>query len=796
MDTIKITPALIKKHNLTQEEYERILKILGRTPTITELGIFSVMWSEHCSYRSSKVYLRTFPMRGKRVLIPAGKENAGLVDIGDGLAVAFKVESHNHPSAVEPHAGAATGVGGILRDIFTMGARPMALFDSLRFGRLNGHPGPSRGSKAGAGQRTRFLFEGVVKGIADYGNSVGVPTVGGEIYFDDVYRENPLVNVMCLGIVPTDRIALATARGTGNPVVYVGSSTGRDGLGGASFASREITEGSEADRPAVQIGDPFTEKCLIEATLEALATGDVIGIQDMGAAGLTCSTCETASRGRCGIEIDVAKVPRRETGMTPYEVMLSESQERMLLIVKRGREGKLIRLFAKWGLHAVVIGQVTDGHLMRVKDGDEVAAEIPVAALTHDAPLYRRPTKRPRYLAKVQQLSLRSIPQPHDYGKTLLMLLASPTIANKAPVYEQYDHMVRTNTVVLPGRADAAVLRLKGTDRLLASTIDGNGTYCYLDPYEGGKLAVAEAARNLVCVGATPLAVTDCLNFGNPEDPEIMWQFKECVRGIADACRVLGTPVTGGNVSLYNESPRGAIDPTPVIGMIGLIEGARGERRGAREQPRPTPPRPASNDRRGGHAPCPITAGFKDEGDVILLLGETKEELGGSEYLKLLHRRKQGKPPRLNLAQELRLQRFALEAMHHGLMKSAHDCSEGGLAVALAECCITEEGHLIGAVLQSAIRNPQSAIRPDALLFGESASRIIITCEPYQHAPLQALARKAQVPCTVLGHVGGRRLVIRPWLGLPVETLNCTWRGAFTHPANSQTRKLENSLTD
>ena len=725
---------IASSHNLTNEHWDHIVRVLGRQPALTEVGIFGVMYSEHCSYCSSKIYLRKFPTKGKRVLIPAGKENAGLVDIGHGLGVAFKVESHNHPSAVEPHAGAATGVGGILRDIFTMGARPIALFDSLRFGALNGHA------------RTRFLMGGVVKGIADYGNSVGVPTVGGEIYFDDTYRENPLVNVMCVGLVPRDRIACARARGTGNPVLYVGSSTGRDGLGGASFASREITEGSEADRPAVQVGDPFTEKCLIEATLEALATGDVIGIQDMGAAGLTCSTCETADRGGCGIEIDVAKVPRRESGMTPYEVMLSESQERMLLIVKRGREAKVKQRFAKWGLNAVEIGVVTDDGRMRVKDGGVVVADIPVKALTSQAPVYHRPTAKPRYLAKVQRLPLRGVSQPQDHAEVLLKLLHSPTIANKSFVYEQYDHMVRTNTVVLPGQADAAVLRIKGTGDYLAVTMDGNGTYCALDPYEGGKLAVAEAARNLVCVGATPLAVTDCLNFGNPEDPEIMWQFKECVRGISDACRLLGTPVTGGNVSFYNESPRGAIDPTPVIGMIGLIQ------------------------------LHPVTAHFKDEGDVIVLLGETKEELGGSEYLKLIHRRKAGKPPRVNLPHERRLGRLILEAVRRGLIKSAHDCAEGGLAVAVAECCLMDADHLIGATITCHLSPVTCHLRTDALLFGESASRVVITCEPYQQERLEFLARKAEVPAVRLGTVGGKRLVLAPWIDCSVDELNEAWR--------------------
>ncbi|OGX13228.1 MAG: phosphoribosylformylglycinamidine synthase II [Omnitrophica WOR_2 bacterium RIFCSPHIGHO2_02_FULL_63_39] len=744
--------ALLKKLNLTQDEYRSIVKILGRAPTTTELGIFSVQWSEHCAYKSSKIYLKTFPTRGKGVLIRAGEENAGVIDIGDGLGVAFKIESHNHPSAVEPHAGAATGVGGILRDIFTMGARPIALFDSLRFGPLNGSG------------RTRFLFGGVVKGIADYGNAVGVPTIGGEIAFDETYRENPLVNVMCIGIVPRGSIAVAKARGAGNPVVYVGSSTGRDGLGGASFASREITDGSEADRPAVQIGDPFAEKCVLEATLEVLATGDVIAIQDMGAAGLTCSTCETASRGRCGIEIDVAKVPRREEGMTPFEVMLSESQERMLLIVKRGREAQVARRFAKWGLHAVQIGRVKDGNLMRVKDGDQVVAEIPVGALTHEAPVYRRPTRRPAYLSKAQRLSLRAVSQPRDYGEALLALLGAPTIASKALVFEQYDHMVQTNTVVLPGRADAAVLRVKGTGALLAATTDANATYCYLDPYEGGKLAVAEAARNLVCVGAKPLAVTDCLNFGNPEDPEVMWQFKECVRGIAEACRAFGTPVTGGNVSFYNESPRGAIDPTPVIGMVGLIEcGMRNAECGMQ----------------------PITASFKQEGDAILLFGETREELGGSEYLKLIHHRKQGRPPACDLPSERRLGHLMLELAHRGLIKSAHDCSEGGLAVALAECCITEPEHLIGAALDLSPVTCHLSLRPDALLFGESAGRIVVTCERYHQERIEALAKRVRVPLTTLGRVGGTRLVIRPRIDLTVEQLSRVWRAGLAGGAHA-----------
>ncbi len=728
---------IARSHNLTEETYAHIVKVLGRQPTVPEVGIFGVMYSEHCSYGSSKPYLKRFPTKGKRVLVPAGKENAGLIDVGGGLAVAFKVESHNHPSAVEPHEGAATGVGGIIRDIFTMGARPVALLDSLRFGLLH------------TSARTRFLFEGVVKGISDYGNSVGVPAVGGEILFDETYADNPLVNVMCIGIVPKGHIARGHARGVGNPVLYVGSSTGRDGLGGASFASRELTDGSDADRPAVQIGDPFTEKCLIEATLEALATGDVIGIQDMGAAGLTCSTCETAARGGCGIEIDVQRVPRREAGMTPYEVMLSESQERMLLIVKRGKTEKIKRLFAKWGLNAVEIGRVTTGDRMRVKDGAAIVADIPATALTDDAPIYHRPTKRPRYLSKVQRFSPKHLPQPKDYGQTLITLLGSPSIADKSYVYEQYDHMVQTSTVVLPGRADAAVLRLKGTNQLLAASIDGNGRYCYLDPYEGAKLAVAEAARNVACVGAQPLAVTDCLNFGNPQDPEIMWQFKECVRGISEACRAFGTPVTGGNVSLYNEGPRGAIDPTPVIGMIGLI--ARGGR--------------------------PVTANFKEEGDVILLLGETNEELGGSEYLLQIHRRKVGKPPHVDLQRERALQQLMVEAAAQGCLKSAHDCSEGGLAVALAESCLMEPERLIGATI--ALSTKQSAVRADAVLFGESAGRIVVSCERRHVESLQRLGTRYGVPVTLIGRVGGTNLVMAQWIDIPVENLNETWRGGL-----------------
>jgi len=744
-----------RSHNLTDEHWRQIVKTLGRQPTLTEVGIFGVMFSEHCSYASSKPYLKTFPTTGARVLVPAGRENAGVIDAGGGVAVAFKVESHNHPSAVEPVQGAATGVGGIIRDIFTMGARPIALLDSLRFGPLDGDA------------RTAFLFEGVVKGISDYGNAVGVPTVGGEILFDPSYRGNPLVNVMCIGLLKKSALARGAAQGVGNPVLYVGSSTGRDGLGGASFASRDLNEG-DADRPAVQIGDPFTEKCLIEATLEALATGDVVGIQDMGAAGLACSTCEMPARAGTGIEIDVARVPRRERGMTPYEVMLSESQERMLLVVKRGREARVTQRFAKWGLNAVEIGRVTSDGRMRVRDGQAVVADIPVSALTDDAPVYRRPLRRPRYLAKAQALALARVKLPADLSQTLLRLLSSPTIADKAGVYEQYDHMVQTNTVVLPGRADAAVLRLKGlpaaprqrggraaqagTERWLAATTDGNGRYAYLDPYEGGKAVVAEAARNLVCVGAEPFAVTDCLNFGSPLDPEIMWQFKECVRGIADACRAFSTPVTGGNVSFYNQGARagGAIDPTPVVGMIGVITSR------------------------------PITAGFKDEGDVIVLLGRTSEELGGSEYLAVIHGKRAGKPPRVDLNRERALQELMVAASAQGLLASAHDCSDGGLAVTLAECCMIEGDRPRGATVNppSIVRSPQT-LRTDALLFGESAGRIVVSCERRHLEPLLALATRHGVVAAEVGKVGGTRLTIGSWIEVPVEDLSAAWRSGL-----------------
>ncbi len=685
-----MNPEIIAKHGLTTDEYDRIVKTLGREPNITELGIFSVMWSEHCSYKNSRPELKKFPREAPFILVKAGEENAGIVDIGDGWAVAFKIESHNHPSAVEPFQGAATGVGGIIRDIFTMGARPVMLMNSLRFGPLDNPV-------------NRQLFAGVVAGIAHYGNCIGIPNVGGEVYFDDCYTGNPLVNALCVGVIRHDQIKRGRAEGVGNPVIYVGSATGRDGLAGAAFASRELTEESHEDRPAVQVGDPFMEKLLLEACLEVMRKdGLVVGIQDMGAAGLTCSTCETASRGGTGIEIDLDKVPKRESGMTPYEIMLSESQERMLLIAQKGREREVEEIFQKWDLHGVVIGRVTDDGIMRVKTGKKVAAEIPAKALTDEAPVYQREAKP---VATVRSL----LQEPND----LLDLLASPTIASKNWVYRQYDHMVQDRTIVGPG-SDAAVVRIQEAGKYIAFTTDCNARYCRLDPFEGGKIAVVEAVRNLVCSGARPLAITNCLNFGNPMKPEVFWQFRRCVEGIAEACRVFGTPVTGGNVSFYNESPAGAIDPTPVIGMLGIVDD-----------------------------PAHITTQwFKDAGDVIILLGPLE-----------------GEPVKVDLAEAKRISEYTLALIRQGIVKSAHDCSEGGLAVALAECCMSNGEAMIGATVEA----------PDSALFVETQSRIIVTCAP-QHA--------GRIAGTVLGTVGGDRLRIgkQSW---PVAKLRDAWWNAI-----------------
>ena len=710
-----ITSEIVAKHGLTPEEFERIRKILGREPNFTELGIFSVMWSEHCSYKNSRRELKKFPTTGPNILVKAGEENAGVVDIGDGWAIAFKIESHNHPSAIEPFQGAATGVGGIIRDIFTMGARPEFLLNSLRFGPIIGE---------GANVNTnRRLFKGVVSGIAHYGNCIGVPTIGGEIYFDESFEGNPLVNVFCLGVLRHEQLARGAASGVGNPVFYVGAETGRDGLAGAAFASRELTEESREDRPAVQVGDPFKEKLLLEACLELLTTDAVAGIQDMGAAGLTCSTCETASRGGTGVEIDLAKVPKRETGMTPYETLLSESQERMLIIAKRGQEHVVRDIFEKWDVPCAEIGRVTDDGMMRVRNNGSVAAEIPAKPLADEAPLYTREAEAP---APTQPLDLATVPEIDNHA-ALQQLLADPTIASKNWVYRQYDHMVRTGTVVRPG-SDAAVFHVREANKFLAATTDCNSLYCRLDPREGGRIAVAEAARNLTCSGAVPLAVTDNLNFGNPYKPGNFWQLRECVEGVSETCRAFNTPVIGGNVSLYNESPAGVVDPTPTVAMVGLIADER-------------------------HI---TTQFFKKAGDVIILVGEVGDELGGSWFLKVCHGRKEGLPPRLNVERELAVQNAVRALIQAGACRSAHDCSEGGLAVALAESCFAPEGPL-GADVEL----PLDGVRSDAALFGESQSRIIVTVGADDADEAVRMLKDARVAATVLGTVGGEDLRIR-----------------------------------
>ncbi len=729
----EVTAELVKEHGLSPEEYEAIKKILGRKPTYTELGIFSVMWSEHCSYKNSIKVLKTFPREGEHLLAKAGEENAGAVDIGDGLAVIFKIESHNHPSAVEPYQGAATGVGGIMRDIFTMGARPIACLDSLRFGELSN-------------PRVRYLFDGVVRGIGDYGNCFGVPTVAGEVYFEESYTGNPLVNAMCIGVVKVDQMATGSAKGKDNPVLLVGASTGRDGIHGVTFASEEISEKSEEKRPSVQIGDPFMEKLLLEATLEIIREDLIVGIQDLGGAGLTCSTCETAARGKSGMEIDIALVPKREEGMIPYEIMLSESQERMLVIAKKGLEGQVQEIFKKWGLHSVIIGKVTDDKMLRVKNHGEVVAEIPAAtlALGGGAPQYTRERKKPAYLEEANKLDLAEIRIPDDLNGALLRLLGTPNIASKRWVYEQYDTQVRTGTVVGPG-SDAAVLRIRKTNKALATSTDCNGRYCYLNPRTGGRIAVAEAARNVVCSGAKPLAITNCLNFGDPYDQEVYWTFFECVAGMGESCRKFETPVTGGNVSFYNEDPERIVYPTPVVGMVGLVEDLK-------------------------HI---TTMSFKNEGDLIVLLGENKDELGAGEYLKAIHNLVRGDAPELNLDKEKRVQDACLAMIKAGLVKSAHDCSEGGLAVALAECCISSPGHL-GAEIKF-----DQKMRADALLFGETQSRIIITVSEKSVAAAQKIAGDHQVPFAVIGNVKGRELKIKGMIDLPVQKLVDTYDKAI-----------------
>ncbi len=710
-----IDAATVASHGMTPEEYQRVRDILGREPNLTELGIFSVMWSEHCSYKSSRKHLRTLPTEGPRVLQGPG-ENAGAVDIGDGLAAVFKIESHNHPSFIEPYQGAATGVGGIIRDIFTMGARPIALLDSLRFGELDD-------------PNTRRIMEGVVAGIAGYGNSIGIPTVGGEVGLDPSYAGNPLVNVFCLGVSKIDDIIRGQAQGLGNPVYYVGAKTGRDGIHGATMASAEFDEDTEEKRPNVQVGDPFTEKLLLEACLEVMATDALVGIQDMGAAGLTCSSCEMGSRGGVGIEIDLAHVPQRETGMTPYEIMLSESQERMLFVVKRGREAEVERTFAKWDLHAVRIGQVTDDGLLRVRDQGQLIAEIPNTSLADDGPVYDRPTARPSDLDDQQRLDLDSLPLSVTPSDTLLRLLASPQIASKRWIYRQYDHMVRTNTIVPPGMG-AAVVRVKDTSRALAFSVDGNSRYCSLDPYRGAMLAVAESARNVACAGGLAVGATNCLNFGNPERPEIMWQLVRAIEGIGDACRGLGIPITGGNVSLYNETDGEAIRPTPVIGVVGVLEDASRVR---------------------GRT-------FRTPGAAIVLLGDHRPALGGSEYLNLIHRMVRGTPPPLDLDAERALHRFLVATADSGLVESAHDCSEGGLAVTLAECCFESGGIGVEVDIPTpAALTPSSELNLLTTLFGEVATVTVVSVPQTGLSELLAQARDAGVPARAVGRAGGER---------------------------------------
>ncbi|GED27620.1 phosphoribosylformylglycinamidine synthase subunit PurL [Brevibacillus agri] len=724
---------LYREIGLTDEEYQRVVNILGRQPNWTETGLYSVMWSEHCSYKNSKPVLRKFPTKGPRVLQGPG-EGAGIVDIGDNQAVVFKIESHNHPSAIEPYQGAATGVGGIIRDVFSMGARPIALLNSLRFGELKT-------------PRVKYLFEHVVAGIAGYGNCIGIPTVGGEVNFDPTYEGNPLVNAMCVGLIDHEKIQKGVASGIGNPVIYVGASTGRDGIHGATFASEELTEESEKKRPAVQVGDPFMEKLLLEACLELIDTGIVVGIQDMGAAGLTSSSSEMASKAGNGIEMNLDLVPQREAGMSAYEMMLSESQERMLVVVEKGKEAEAIAIFDKWGLASAVVGKVTEDSKLRLLHKGEVVAEVPVNSLADDAPVYHRPSAVPAYYeANANVDVLAAIQEPKDLNETLKSILAQPTVANKAWVYEQYDHIVRANTAVKPG-SDAAVVMVRGTRKALAMTTDCNGRYVYLDPKVGGAIAVAESARNVVCSGAEPLAITDCLNFGSPEKPEVFWQFEKACEGMSEACVALDAPVIGGNVSFYNERSGDAIYPTPTVGMVGLITDV-------------------------DHI---TTQDFKNEGDAIILLGETFAELGGSEYQKLATGSISGRPPQIDLNKEAAVQKLVLTAIRKGLVNSAHDLSEGGLGVALAESCF---GKGIGAQVELS-----SELRSDVLLFSESQSRILLSASPEQAEAILALAGEHGVPAEKIGTIGGDRLVVNvngaEAINASIQEVKAAWKDAI-----------------
>lgn len=727
-----IDKKILQEHNLIEDEYKLIVSLIGKEPNLTELGIFSLMWSEHCSYKSSKIHLRKLPVEGRNVIQGPG-ENAGIIDIGEGLAAVFKIESHNHPSFIEPYQGAATGIGGILRDIFTMGARPIALLDSLRFGPL-------------FIPKNRTIAEGVISGIAGYGNCMGVPTVGGDIYFNPCYSLNPLVNVFCLGICEKDKVFYAKAEGEGNPVLYVGSKTGRDGIHGATMASAEFGEDLEEKRPNVQVGDPFKEKLLLEACLEVMEKNLIVGIQDMGAAGLTCSTTEMASNSNSGIEIDLDQIPQREEGMTPYEIMLSESQERMLLVAKKENVKEVQEIFAKWDLDAVIVGHVTSDQRLKVKFRGDTVVDIPVKAVVGMCPVYDRGIKVPAYFGSPTPQE--TIPLPLELNETFLKLLASPTIADKQWIFRQYDHMVQINTALLPG-ADAALLRLKNKKFALAITLDGNSFYSYLDPRTGGKIAVAEACRNLCCVGARPVGVTNCLNFGNPEKPDIMWQFREVIEGIAEACRAFDIPITGGNVSFYNDTEGLSIYPTPVLGIVGLVADIEKS----------------------------VSPGFKEEGDVILLIGENKDEVWGTEYLRVIWDRAKGLPPQIDLEKEKLVQEVCLEAIEKRLLCSAHDISEGGLAVCLAECAFFGENR-IGCTIHL-----EEQIREDSLLFSETQSRIIVTAKPENKEDIIKIAQEQRVPLIEIGITGGERLIFfhqkRKIIDLSVEDSYQTYKKAI-----------------
>ncbi|MEJ5304894.1 MAG: phosphoribosylformylglycinamidine synthase subunit PurL [Ignavibacteria bacterium] len=723
----EVTLELALEHGLTEEEFEKIKNILGRVPNFTELGCFSVMWSEHASYKNSIALLKKLPRSGKRLLVQAGEENAGLVDIGDGFAIAFKIESHNHPSAVEPYQGAATGVGGILRDIFTMGARPIAALDSLRFGNLEN-------------PKIKYLLNGVIKGIGDYGNCFGVPTVAGEVYFEEAYTDNCLVNAMAVGVVKTNRVAKAVAKGEGNPVFIVGSSTGRDGIHGATFASVELTEESESRRSNVQVGDPFAEKLLLEATLEIIKKDLIVGIQDMGAAGIICSTSEMSARGKSGMRINLDLVPLRESDMTAYEILLSESQERMLVVGKKGCENEIKKVFEKWDLQCVQIGEVIDEDLLEFYKEGKLVAKIPASALVlgGGAPVYYRETKKPEYIDKLTNKTFDNLPEINDLNSVLIKLLSSPNITNKSWIYHQYDYTVGTNTVIKPG-CDAAVLRIKKTNKAIAVKTDCNGRYVYLNPRRGTIIAVAEAARNVACTGAIPIAITNCLNFGNPYDPEIYWQFSEAIEGMKEACIEFDTPVTGGNVSFYNESKNYTVYPTPVIGMLGLIEDVKF-----------------------------ITSSyFKDQGDLIYLIGETKNEIGGSEFLKTIFNRIEGEIPEIDLKLEKKTIDTLLKAIRSGLIKSAHDVSDGGLAVALAECCVMNPKKKVGAEISLKID-----FRKDFYLFSESQSRFVVTVDPEDQIQFEELFNSTGIKVEKIGKVGGNRLKINDLIDLSIQEID------------------------